>query len=368
MTGGNMFVSKKSNWIRTIIYAVLIMAFFALGGWFLTTRSWKFLPEDNPLKIVLHASSEADYSQVLKPGEVAPIELAIIEEVIKDDNPSPAELSIRIIQIQENLDKPVPTITPQAQSNITEITPTLILTADTEQPPATNTQTLESITPSITIQLSTTLDSTQSTETAAVPNPSFTKTNTPIPASSTQTNPPTSIPPSRTNTITAPTLTSVPASETSPAPTNTQIPPTNTPVPTTATSAPPTSTQAPPTSTPNICSQISLAYYSTIVRHSVWRIQNSSGTSPIISRIAISWPSSNDDLDRIYYQGESIWNGNVNPPEADINSGWSGDAGRRTVTPSSNSYLSFRFDNLANFSGYTIKVYLSNSCTISANR
>jgi hypothetical protein len=301
---------------QLLIYTGLTIAFILLGVWIFSTKSWKFLSIGTPLNISLHASDQADYSRLSELGNISPVKLSLIHEVIRDNNPDPTDVNKRISDVENSLKTPVPTVTPiDPDPNIekSEITATSISAVNSQTLPAgQNTQQITSTPPALTIT-------------------PLTATNTPFP----------------TNTLPPPT-------NTLPAPTNTLPAPTN--------------TLPPPTPTENTCGLISASYGATQDRQVRWILKNNSVSSPVISSINISWSASNSSLNKIRLKGSNIWAGNSPPPTASINSGWSGDPAKRTLPANSSSNLDLIFLNPAESSGYNITVSFSNGCSTSASR
>ncbi len=148
----------------------------------------------------------------------------------------------------------------------------------------------------------------------------------------------------------------------------TPAPATLSPTPTsTATITPaPTQTGAPttaPSATQDFCPQLSLGGFGSDGDQVWWRLTNGSSIAVTITRIQLSWPAAHGALDRIRFDGSSIWHGTDSAPPSDISSGWTGN---RTLAGSGSAKdLQFEFTAAAG-GGYGVDVTLNGSCTRSA--
>ena len=156
--------------------------------------------------------------------------------------------------------------------------------------------------------------------------------------------PPTPVPPAPTQT---------------PSPTFTLVP---TPVPPTPTPNPPT--PIPPTATADPCSTLSLGGFGADGNTVSWVMSNGSSTTVTITRIVLDWPAANGPLDRIRFDGSSIWKGPDDAPPGDI----SPSTGNRKLggpgeQPS--KAISFEFGADALTGGYSLLVELAPGCQLS---
>ena len=135
--------------------------------------------------------------------------------------------------------------------------------------------------------------------------------------------------------------------------------PTSTPVPT-----PPTATPSPkppePTATEGTCTLLSLGGFAAGGTDVEWVLTNDSSTSVTITRIVLGWPAANVRLDRIRFDGSSIWNGEDDSPPSDIEPG----TGNRMLAAGSAKSLRFVFAEDAQGSGYDLQLYLAPGCEV----
>ena len=256
--------SRHVSWI---LVSVPVFVFFLL-----LLISLPIIESANPSSVpyTLHSELNADYSVDNQQKYLPAVNLGMIVDYLRDlgtPNPQP-----HYAIIQDGLNTPVPTVTPNQYFTGTPPsqvdTPTatsLILT-----PVMSNTPQFDNGTPTFTKSPLSTLTSQPTatpTTSGRTPTPGIVKTKTPTVIKPPSTKPPatptnptqppkTKHPP--TWTPPAPTVTAVSPSPTKPAPTATQLPPSPTFPPATATKPPPTATQPPvatatkrpPTSTP----------------------------------------------------------------------------------------------------------------------
>jgi hypothetical protein len=190
---------------------------------------------------------------------------------------------------------------------------------------------------------------------SATPAPSALPSTTPAPGTSpshTSTSRPgaPSATPSPTPTFT-PTDTSQPAT-----PTLTQIP-----VPTPVPTDPPTPI---PTAVPtqNPCPLLDLGGFEVSGMQASWTISNDSSSTVVIKLIVLDWPAGNVELDRIRFDGSSIWNGSDEAPPSEINSGFTGN---RSLDGGDSKALKFEFTGAAGPGGYDLQVQLEPGCQLS---
>jgi len=343
-------ILKKSPFARAVLIGLslfLIVAIFILA---IYQNFGSLLAKSTPLPVNLHSSKQANYSQ--DPGymQIQPMKLQLVIDAIWDQNPNAQELSVRLTAVNENFIEKVSSITPQP-------------TTDTTSP---TTDASSSTDPAITSTLATTGSPTSTTleptKTSGLP------TNTNIPSAPTNTTSPPDTEVPSTNTAVPPTNTAVPPTNTAVPPTNTSVPPTNTSVPPTNTSVPPTNTSIPPTSTSSPCNDLSISYFGRTSNRIGWRLNNSDNTVFVISSVEISWPPTNEELEKISLHGDTFWTGSKSPPSTTISSGWIGGTARRKIYPFQNAILRFFFDDTAHSSPYSITVDFTNGCSKSTSR
>ena len=355
---------------RLLVYLLTLAGFIALVVWVFSTRSWLFLAQGESLELPLHAEQQADYSPDLQLMSISRVELSLIGDFLRDLDLDPADLDARITQVSLNLKSPVPTVTPagpgatlptKAVSTPMGEPTTTRPPSDTPHPPGTATPLPSETVPTRT---SASPSATAPQASATTRPPTSTAANTPVPPSHTPLAA-SSTPAAPTNT---PSLTStvIPSTNT-PTFTSTALPPTHTPT-FTSTAIPPTNTPIPPTATPPICSQVALYNAGLTGPRVFWEIDNGSGSDLTISSLQLSWPSPNDQLERVLLSWLMIWDGSASPPATTISSGWTGGGGRRTVPANSDRILTFRFDEDAAASGYNLTVMFTNGCSKSRSR
>lgn len=307
------------------------------------------------LPISLRAQGEADYSVDPLGTQRAPLQLALIGDVLRDLDPGAADVDRRVAAVMEELRTPVATSEePEATSTSSDGAQ-----GHTSTPAATETASPVSTTtgsPSPSVTAGTV------TETAAAPTATSTST---APGS------PTATPISPTLTATDPGATPIPSDTPNPStPTNT--PPataTDTPVtPTaTATAVPPSNTPVPPTATPteNVCDSLSMSNFDREGHEASWEIHNESSSDVTVKSIFLHWPFWNDELLEVELDGDMIWDQGDDDTPTLINSDWKGGSGRRTVEAGSTESLVFRFEDEARIGFYSHWVSFTNDCTIS---
>ncbi|MGD9317967.1 MAG: hypothetical protein PVG56_14105, partial [Anaerolineae bacterium] len=96
-----------------------------------------------------------------------------------------------------------------------------------------------------------------------------------------------------------------------------------------------------------------------------WNVTNVGDLGLEINRITISWPAANGDLDEIKRDGDAIHKGNIPAPSAVIDTGWEGNADKRTIKPGETDTLKFKFQNDAALDGaYNIVVEFKYGCSM----
>lgn len=98
-----------------------------------------------------------------------------------------------------------------------------------------------------------------------------------------------------------------------------------------------------------------------------WVLTNDSATTVTITRIVLDWPAGNLKLDRIRFDGSSIWNGPPDDvPPSDISSDLKGNRKLGGTEELPSKALSFEFTSSALPGGYSLQVELDIGCQISA--
>lgn len=235
---------KVLAFLLILLLALTCLIITLLPQWLASAKMPTLLP------VNLHSSGEADYSVDPWPRRVPGISLAILKDIILDNEPYATDLADRLATVTAVLGSPIPTMTPAFAS-----APTLVQTA------AVPTENISQIIASTATQIPNPTLSVSSTPTAArtptvvmASSPTPEPTGTPNKVVPTRTPTPTSrIPGTLTRTPTATqtltyTPTNTPTVSTAPAATHTPTPTT-----TSTLTATPTATYTPaftPTSTP----------------------------------------------------------------------------------------------------------------------
>ena len=97
-----------------------------------------------------------------------------------------------------------------------------------------------------------------------------------------------------------------------------------------------------------------------------WQLTNTGGNPVTISRVQLSWPSSQGDLKKISLSGSLIWVGSDAPFSADISGGWS-DPGALVLGAGQTGTLDFDFkrrDKNDSQSDYSITVDFAEGCSV----
>jgi hypothetical protein len=96
-----------------------------------------------------------------------------------------------------------------------------------------------------------------------------------------------------------------------------------------------------------------------------WDITNNGDVGLEISRIEITWPQANGYLDEVKRDGDAIHKEDFLAPSSVIDSGWEGNADKRTIKPGETDTLKFKFQNDAVLDGaYNIVVEFTYGCSI----
>lgn len=143
-------------------------------------------------------------------------------------------------------------------------------------------------------------------------------------------------------------------------------PPSSTPTQTATTVPTATFTQSPvptPSATEDSCPLITLGGFGVSGDRVSWTIANGSSTVVNLTRIVLDWPAANGTLDRIRFNGSSIWNGDDEAPPSDVSTELSGN---RKLNGGASKELAFEFTSTTQLSGYDVQVYLDIDCQRSA--
>jgi hypothetical protein len=258
----------------------------------------------------------ADYSAGEEIDFIPALQLAIVEDIFRNSgNLSEAEIADRLEDFQNSLLTPVsflvsPTsIPPTPTLEPTQIATTQLLPIFTSTPTPTESQEEEPRPTTKVVDTSTPVD---------------TQTNTPIPDT----------------------------------PTNTPVPdtPTNTPVPDTATA----------TSETCIFTASAIDVDGGAKALSV-DISNNGTAAGRIDEIRLTWPVGNGNLTDIFLGTRQLYEPDLAPVSATINSGWSLGVGTRQINNADSDTLIFYFANTPGLTGYDITVLFNVDCEVSVS-
>ncbi len=84
----------------------------------------------------------------------------------------------------------------------------------------------------------------------------------------------------------------------------------------------------------------------------------------MITETFINWPSSNEELIKVYLGGSMVWDETDESPPTTLGSDWEG--GSRAIASGMSKVLKFEFDVNAASSGYSLVVTLNSTCQINA--
>jgi hypothetical protein len=107
---------------------------------------------------------------------------------------------------------------------------------------------------------------------------------------------------------------------------------------------------------------LSLGVFGVGGKYVEWELSNGSSTSVTITRIVLDWPAANIRLDRIRFNGSSIWNGEDDSPPSVVEPG----TGNRTLGSGSSKGLRFQFEADVQATGYEVQVHMNLGCELSA--
>ncbi|MEW6567274.1 MAG: protein kinase [Chloroflexota bacterium] len=139
------------------------------------------------------------------------------------------------------------------------------------------------------------------------------------------------------------------------------------PVPTATATPTQTASPTPPPPTEDPCSRLSVEGNGVRRRKVSWRIVNAGTSSFILSALHLDWPSSNDDLEEITLNDDTIYDRTDREPPTDITSGWK-SGGSREVAPGSTADLVFIFSRYAAETGYSLGLTFSGGCQVGAGQ
>ncbi len=118
----------------------------------------------------------------------------------------------------------------------------------------------------------------------------------------------------------------------------------------------------------NVCAPNAAATIEIKDREVKWNIANNGDLGLEIRSISITWPQANGALDEIKRDADTIHKGDFQPPFALINSGWDGNAAKRTIKPGETDTLKFKFKNNASTGGeYVIRIEFVQGCFVEVN-
>jgi serine/threonine protein kinase len=130
---------------------------------------------------------------------------------------------------------------------------------------------------------------------------------------------------------------------------------------TTTLTANPTSTPM-PTVTQEICSGVTLSNFNVDVKMVQWSLNNDGIGTITVSSIWLNWPTSNQRLDVVRFDGVPIWDVTASEPPTTIS-----DVGE-TIDSGGSESIAFIFKRAASISGYHIKVTLDNGCQVESKK
>ncbi|NIS82250.1 MAG: protein kinase [Anaerolineales bacterium] len=114
----------------------------------------------------------------------------------------------------------------------------------------------------------------------------------------------------------------------------------------------------------DVCSTATLNNFSVSGLYVNWTLTNNGTETINITETYINWPSSNEELIKVYLGGSKIWDETDESPPTTLGSDWEG--GSRAIAPSMSKTLKFEFDVNAASSGYSLTLTLNNTCQINA--
>ena len=203
------------------------------------------------------------------------------------------------------------------------------------------------------------------------PSPTFTFTPSQTPSQTPSLTPSVTPTPTETHTPTVtPTFTDGPSPTVTDTPTITPTPTeTQTPTPTPTFTATSTSTPT-PTPTP-VCNYNKGSSFTFTDNSLFWSLTNNNGGVRTISAISfVNWPGvpTSQKLQRFYFGGALIWDGNSVSPPTIVNSGWSGTAADRQMAVGATKSLQFQFFNNIQAGLYVLDVTFDDGCVVSISQ
>lgn len=115
---------------------------------------------------------------------------------------------------------------------------------------------------------------------------------------------------------------------------------------------------------PETCSRLAIDGFAPAGSSVRWNLENGSDELVEIGSLSLDWPAENGQLQAVVLDGTAIWEGGL-PSPARITEGWLGDAGDRSLDPSSSAAFELRFSGAsAGDSGYITAVTFSNTCPV----
>jgi hypothetical protein len=113
-----------------------------------------------------------------------------------------------------------------------------------------------------------------------------------------------------------------------------------------------------------VCTTSSLSGFSTSGKSVSWTLTNGASTTIEITQTVIDWPSTNEELLKVYLGSSLIWDETDGSPPTTLGSDWAG--GSRMLSQGDAKPLKFVFDKNAAASGYSLTVTLNGDCQLSA--
>ncbi len=153
--------SANLGWARAVtLLLILLVAGLCSFPWLLNTT---LSPSEGHIPIALQAVDNANYKADDNPMLMQPVDVALIEDVIRDLEPEAVDVEIRLTDLESGLLSPVPTVTPYPHSptpfatrtpkvtpgsEVTETSTAMVMPSETQTPSPPPSATL---TPSVTL-------------------------------------------------------------------------------------------------------------------------------------------------------------------------------------------------------------------------
>lgn len=350
MLANTEFRSTFRRWgivfLLLVMIAVLVFSIILGSDWLFT------LPSDEVVPVSVLSEINANYQLDSFQGRVAAMGMAIIEDVIFDQQPNNENAAQQAQAIVSDLQTQVPTVTPIPTGSPTGIaaqTGTIQATGASSGSP-TGTSIISSTPgPSSTYTLTAINTNT--------PPPNTTSTNTLIPSNTPSLTPTPTFTPTKTST---PTLTPTKTPTYTPTKTSTNVP---TKTPTITPTNTPTLT---PTATLDYCAQFTILNFDVRKKEISWEITNNSSQTILLTEIFLDWPIDNIQLKKIKLRGKTIWDIKDAIPPSLIFSDWKGNQNSREIKAGRSEVIKFEFDDDTVITGYYVELTFDYRCVISA--